>query len=77
MNTTANRSRKTQRGQTIRQIRRLKDVTQERLGHLVGVSQSAISRMEAGELPVSPEMCSRLLAALESVGQEMAGRESD
>ena len=51
-------------GIVIREIRRRRDISQELLGELVGVTSSHISRIEKGDRTPSLELLGKILTAL-------------
>ena len=53
-------------GSLIRDARKHRGLTQTQLAELLGTSQSAIHRIEAGNQNVSLEMVNRIAAALDS-----------
>lgn len=59
-------------GRLIRKKRRDRDVTQEGLAKMVGVSRSAIANIEVGFNMPSVDTLSKLAAALEISGSELS-----
>jgi transcriptional regulator with XRE-family HTH domain len=57
-------------GKQLRQIRRVKDITQEKLAEEIGVSAEFISNMERGKAAPSFETLEKLASVLETDIQE-------
>ena len=57
-------------GKQLRQIRRVKDITQEKLAEEIGVSAEFISNMERGKAAPSFETLEKLACVLETDIQE-------
>ena len=57
-------------GKQLRQIRRVKDITQEKLAEEIGVSAEFISNMERGKAAPSFETLEKLARVLETDIQE-------
>jgi transcriptional regulator with XRE-family HTH domain len=55
---------KTEFGKKLREMRKLKQLSQEQLAHLAGIDMSYIGRMERGETNVTLEILERLSKAL-------------
>lgn len=62
-------------GETIRQARRRRGLTQEKLAEQTGVSRAAIARFEAGEIEPSLKTLLSLADALKMSTDELLGRE--
>lgn len=57
---------RTKMGERVAKLRNKADMTQTRLGHLIDLDQSAVSRIERGDyLTVTPGLVLRICAALE------------
>jgi transcriptional regulator with XRE-family HTH domain len=64
-------------GERLYALRRKRGLTQERLGELIGVTHSQISRMERGERDIKGFRLERLCEALHCTPSELLGLQPD
>lgn len=59
-------------GFVLKDIRYIADFTQQQLGQLIGISQSAITQMESGAIAISDTTRRKIIEILasENIGQE-------
>jgi len=58
--------------QKVRELRKLRNLTQEDMAKLIGSSQSRVAKMEAGDLSVSIDLQVKSLIALGATRRELA-----